>query len=286
MEVRKLGERNLTVAFLDPFYTTTHLIFGENRVYVCDTFLGPESMEEITKIIRENGHQDKPIVVFNSHADWDHVWGNCYFRDAMILAHQDCKVRMEKEWEEEMKRNQDYQRGDVIQALPTNTFEDSFLFEDDDVEFFHSSGHTIDSSSCYDRKDKVLFVGDNVESEVPHVNNLEFNVYISTLEQYLSRDWNFVVSGHDPVQSDDSLIRSNLNYLRRLKEWKVDLAKLGEAGLHVHFHTLKKLVDAIILRGVRPEIRVHFNQAISIIENQGPSENVQEYLTSFRKITD
>lgn len=55
MELHWLGERNLTVAFQEPFYTTIHLIFGNHRVYVCDTFLGPDSMIDNARIIKENG---------------------------------------------------------------------------------------------------------------------------------------------------------------------------------------------------------------------------------------
>ena len=92
MELHRIGERNLTIAFQEPFYTTVHLIFGDQRVYVCDTFLGPDSMEEIARIIKENGHQDKPIVVFNSHADWDHVWGNSKYGWVGLLLRGGSKV--------------------------------------------------------------------------------------------------------------------------------------------------------------------------------------------------
>ena len=71
-------------------------------MYVCDTFLGPDSMKDIARIIKDNGHHEKPVVVFNSHADWDHVWGNCYFEDAMIISHRECRNRMIAEWEEEL----------------------------------------------------------------------------------------------------------------------------------------------------------------------------------------
>ena len=286
MELHKLGDRNLTVAFPEPFYTTIHLIFGDHRVYVCDTFLGPDSMKEITRIIKENGHQDKPVVVFNSHADWDHVWGNCYFEDAMILAHRECKTRMGEEWEEEMKKNYESQRGEVIQTLPTITFDTNYIFEDDGVEFFHSPGHTIDSASCYDQKDRILFVGDNIESNAPYVNSLDFDTYIATLENYLNRDWTHIIPGHDPPQSNDNLIRSNLNYLKLLKEWKVDLSDLTEAGLAVHFYTLSKLVEDIIETGANFVIKSHYKDAILKLEQMESTEKIQNYLVQFQRVTD
>jgi len=284
MELYRLGERNLTVAFLEPFYTTTHLIFGDNRVYVCDTFLGPDSMKDIMKIIKDNGHQDKPIVVFNSHADWDHVWGNCYFEDAMILGHRECKIRMEKEWEDELKRNQEFKKGEVILAPPNTVFDEKYIFEDDGVEFFYSPGHTIDSASCYDKREKILFVGDNVESDLPYVNSLDFDTYISTLEDYLARDWTHLVAGHDPIQTDDALVRSNLDYLRLMKEWKVNLSVLTKKGLDVHLYTLSKLVEEIIREGIQKKTESHYMEAILILEKMEPSEKVTKYVDLFRKI--
>ena len=284
MELHKIGERNLTIAFLEPFYTTAHLIFGDNRVYVCDTFLGPDSMKDIVKIIKDNGHQDKPIVVFNSHADWDHVWGNCYFEGAMILGHRECKTRMEKEWEEELKKNQEFQRGEVILAPPNTVFDEKYIFEDDSVEFFYSPGHTVDSASCYDQREKILFVGDNVESDLPYVNSLDFDTYISTLEDYLARDWTHLVPGHDPIQTDQTLIRSNLDYLKLLKEWNVNLSTLSKKGLHVHFHTLSKLVEVIISEGIQKKAESHYMEAIRILEKMEPSEKVTKNISLFGKI--
>lgn len=284
MELHWLGERNLTIAFLEPFYTTVHLIFGNKRVYICDTFLGPDSMIDIVRIIMENGHQDKPIVVFNSHADWDHVWGNCYFEGSMILGHRECKTRMVAEWEDEIKKNQEFQRGKVILTPPTTVFDVNYFFEDDGVEFFHSPGHTIDSSSCYDHQERVLFVGDNIESNAPYVNSIDFDTYISTLEDYLSRDWTHVVPGHDPVQKDDSLILSNLEYLKLLKEWKVDMKNLTPKGLDVHLYTLSKLVDKIIAKGIQRNVRDHYMEAIEILERKKTDETVINYLNLFRRI--
>ena len=286
MELHRLGERNLTIAFLEPFYTTVHLIFCDHRVYVCDTFLGPDSMKDIAKIIKDNGHQDKPIVVFNSHADWDHVWGNCFFEDAMILSHRECKTRMVAEWEDEMKKNQESQRGTVILTPPTTVFDTNYIFEDDGIEFFHTPGHTIDSSSCYDHREKILFVGDNVESNAPYVNSLDFDTYISTLEGYLARDWTHFIPGHDPVQTDDTLIRSNLDYLKLLREWKVDMNSLTQKGLDVHLYTLSKLVKKIITAGIQSEVESHYLEAIEILERMEPDEKVTTCLNLFRKIVE
>ena len=286
MKIQKIGERNLVVAFLEPFYTTTHLIFGDNRVYVCDTFLGPEPMKEIAKIIKENGHEDKPIVVFNSHADWDHIWGNCYFKDSIILGHRLCKERIEKEGKDELNKHFEEQRGNVIMTPPTTIFDSTYFFEDDSIEFFHSPGHTIDSSSCYDHIDRILFVGDNIESDLPYVNSLDFDTYISTLKGYHDLDWTHLVPGHDPVQTDDTLVQSNLEYLRNLKEWEINLNDLSQKGLDVHLYTLSKLVDELLRVGFGTNVNNHYHDALRILEKREQSEMVRHYKGLYRRILD
>ena len=284
MNLRTLGERNLTVAFLIPFYTTTHLIFGDHRVYVCDTFIGPEPMKQISKIIRERGHQDKPIVVFNSHADWDHMWGNCFFKDATILAHHECRKRMEIEGEKWLKKFYDQRLGEVILTPPTTLFDTNYVFDDDDIEFFYSPGHTIDSASCYDRREKILFVGDNIESSAPYVNSLDFDTYISTLENYLQREWKYIVPGHDPVQDDGSLVHANIEYLKLLKDWKVDLNALTPDALDVHLYTLSKLAGNLITTGVQESTKTHYRDAIRVLEGMDPDERVRDYLALYKRV--
>jgi glyoxylase-like metal-dependent hydrolase (beta-lactamase superfamily II) len=284
MKIEKIG-RGLAVAHQDPFYVTTHLIIGEHRVYVCDTAVGPQSMDKISDIIHDQGADDKPIVVFNSHADWDHIWGNCYFKDTMILGHENCRTRIQEEAAATLKLNAAHTRGEVILTPPTVTFGTNYVFDDDKVEFFYSPGHTIDSSSCYDHKDKVLFVGDNVESDVPYVNSLDFDTYISTLQGYIDKSWEYMVCGHDPVQTDDKLVKKNLEYLLQYKEWSVDIDSITPAAQHVHLHSLTILVDELLQKAIKPEVRSHYLDAISILEEKEPNEKITEQLNKLRKVT-
>ncbi|MCO5387088.1 MAG: hypothetical protein NHB14_16405 [Desulfosporosinus sp.] len=33
----------------------------------------------------------KELLVFNSHSDWDHIWGNCVFESAEVIGHEKAK---------------------------------------------------------------------------------------------------------------------------------------------------------------------------------------------------
>ena len=42
----------------------------------------------------------REVLVVNSHADWDHPWGNNYFtgeRRATIIGHELCRARMQSQ---------------------------------------------------------------------------------------------------------------------------------------------------------------------------------------------
>jgi cyclase len=284
MQIEQLGERNITVIHERPFRTTTHLILGEKRVYVCDTFLGPEPMKEVSKVLRDRGASEKPIVVFNSHSDWDHIWGNCYFENSFIIGHMENPRRLLREGEKDLEEYGENRQGEVILRPPNMLFEKSLSFADDHVEFFYSPGHTIDSASCYDHIDQVLFVGDNVESEIPHVNRLNLDTYVLTLVGYLKRKWNVLVAGHDPVQRDNALVKNNIEYLAQFRDWELDLRSLSESALGLHLHALGKLVDEVISSSQLDEARIHYQQAIDMVKGMKQSDTTREYARQFNRV--
>lgn len=36
----------------------------------------------------------KELLVFNSHSDWDHIWGNCVFESAEVIGHEKAKKEL------------------------------------------------------------------------------------------------------------------------------------------------------------------------------------------------
>lgn len=284
MKIERIGERNITIIFEDPFPTTTHLVLGDNRTYVCDTFLGTDPMKKVAKIVQKEVKEERPVVVFNSHADWDHIWGNCYFKDSPIIGHKTSRKRIQEEGEADLERWKDNIQGEVILMPPNLLFDTRLVFADDEIEFFHTPGHTHDSSSCYDHRDRVLFVGDNVESDIPHVNDLHFDTYLATLHRYVDFEWIAMVTGHDPIQYDDKLLRSNIEYLERFKEWAVDIKTLSEKALGVHLYALAKLVDPILQQGSDERVRTHYQNAIEVLRTMERTGAVQSYIDRLSRI--
>jgi len=228
MKIQKLSERGIAFTFDDlssPEYycpTNIYAINGDKHIFLCDTYLGPEIMEKVVEHL-EKEFGKKPFVIFNSHSHWDHHWGNCYFDKAVIFSQKLTVGLIEKNGEDELKRNEKYLRGKVVLKLPEKTFDkENKEYENENVEFFHSPGHTEDSSSCYDSISKTLFVADNVEVPIPYITSSDLSVYIATMKNYLNYPAEIIIPGHGDV-SDKKLIEANLRYLESFPEVDDDM---------------------------------------------------------------
>ena len=228
-------------------------------MFVLDTFLGNDSMKIVHQLIDDEGCKGRPIVVFNSHADYDHYWGNGAFKDATIVGHEHCKERVLVEGEASLVKYVDHQRGKIELMPPNRTFQEALRFEGEDVRFFHTPGHSLDSSSCFDERDRVLFVGDNVESPIPYLNHVNFEQYIRSLELYLELDWKFIIAGHDPLMEKPDLVKENIDYLQKFKNWSLDIDSFSVTKLHRHVeHNLKAIKDELMKSEHKESAMKHF----------------------------
>ncbi|MFW9835152.1 MAG: MBL fold metallo-hydrolase [Candidatus Thorarchaeota archaeon] len=258
MKVEKIGSRGLLFPFKDPFLTNVYVIFGNERVYVLDTFLGIDSMVTVKKEIRERGFGDLPVVVFNSHGDYDHYWGNAAFEDALIIGHELCRTRVLREHEQAIQANEEQKKGEVILKAPSLVFSERLSFPNDEVTFFHTPGHTVDSSSCLDARDRVLFVGDNVETPLPYVYNTNIAQFYHTIKSYHDIDWDVMIASHAFPQLDTTLLDRNIKYLDDFQNWRVDLSSLTNGELHLHIHNIRYYEEAIPESETTPEMKKHF----------------------------
>src|SRR5260370_33241995 len=67
-----------------------YVVITERYVVVCDTMLCPKDAAVMIQMV-QGALTSRELLVVNSHADWDHVWGNKYFTGrhaAPIIAHE------------------------------------------------------------------------------------------------------------------------------------------------------------------------------------------------------
>ncbi|MHA1365628.1 MAG: MBL fold metallo-hydrolase [Candidatus Heimdallarchaeota archaeon] len=154
MKIQKIGDSGVVFSLIDelsyPDYycpANVYALNGDEHIFLSDGY-----------------------VLFNSHWHWDHLRGNNFFDDTTIISHQLTKKLIIKNNKDKSLAIEKYQQRKIV--LPNLTFTNEFSdYEKENVLFFHSPGHTEDSSSCYDSKNKVLFAGDNVEYPFPYVRD-------------------------------------------------------------------------------------------------------------------
>jgi len=195
--------------------TSVYLIDVGDKLFLCDTHVGPKSMAIVKDHINAEGLENKEIIVFNSHGDWDHIWGNCAFPDSTIIAHESCRRRIIEYGEKDLERFKDkYHDGSFGLKLPNLTFDSRLSFEDYGIEFIYAQGHTVDSAICYDKEDSVLFVGDLIEYPEPYLQYENLQEYINTLEYIKSKKADVIICGHSGIV-DDNLINENIDFIKR-----------------------------------------------------------------------
>ena len=204
MKIEKIGKRNIVFSYeLPEWNLNLHLILGERYNYIVDTGLGSESVAPIKEYLKNS---QKPIIVINTHYDWDHVWGNHCFSECSIISHRLCRGLLAEGWSAMMKEYEQYKRGDVKLCLPNLVFDSSIYFPDDRIKIFYTPGHSIDSISVFDEQDKVLNAGDNIGDtmqEIVPTLYYEKASYIESVQKYKELDVVACVSGHNDVLGKD-----------------------------------------------------------------------------------
>ena len=215
MELKKVGSRGELFTFYDlGIATNVYVIHGEKHFYIIDTYLGPDIMRTINQHLQE-AYGNKPVIVINTHSHWDHVWGNSLYSSSIIIGHKKCKEYMQLEGLKKLEKYGEYRKGDVIITYPNLTFTDRIDFEEDEVIIYHTPGHTDDSISVLDMKDRVLFAGDNLERPIPYLMSKHLSQYIHTLQDYMDTDAGIIIGGHTACE-DKRLVLHNLEYVKKI----------------------------------------------------------------------
>jgi cyclase len=257
-DISKTGSRGVVFTFDDDI--AVYLIQTDTYWFLCDTHLGPQSMEIVKQYIAEQAN-DKAVIVFNSHSDWDHIWGNCAFPGAFIIGHETCRKRMQEIGEFELASLRQQHRGNIKLVLPNVTFSDRLLFADEEIEFLYAPGHTVDSAICFDRKDSVLYVGDLVEQPIPYLDFYDLTTYIDTLEFIKSFPAKLKLSAHSGI-IDNALIERNITYITTILQGKPVDSEVYQATPDVHNFNSNNRLFLRYENMVREKLKDNFDYAV------------------------
>src|SRR4051812_36043659 len=156
----------------------TFAIRTTRLLVVVDTMSTPADARLLRAAI-EPDLEGRTLVVVDTHADYDHAWGNQVFADAPIIGHAVCGARLRgaaafedlERWKAEMPGRFD----EVEPTPPSILFGDAGLVLDGGdltIELIPTPGHTDDHASLYLPELDLVLAGDAAEVPFPHVHSL------------------------------------------------------------------------------------------------------------------
>ncbi len=201
-----------------------YIVITDHYFVVLDTLLCPEDVAAMIQSI-SSGLPGRSILCINSHADWDHAWGNCYFtgeNTAPIIAHDHCYVRMHSI--EAQKELHAFQQliptfKNVFLSPPTLTFNQALTIHDSNltIELLHAPGHHFDQIVAWIPNIRLLLAFDAVEYPVPLIESAHCAPFMfTTLERLIALQPQRVLCSHGKTSSPDQ-IKQNLAYIREIE---------------------------------------------------------------------
>lgn len=206
----------------------SYLIKTERFVLVYDTLLGPKSGSFLRQAALSFG-ESRPLFVVNSHADWDHYFGNMVFPEP-ILGTQAMVERVtrgvgEKELAQKQAEHPScYETVRLVPpsiAVPGNV---TLHGGDLTIDLLLTKGHRPDHLSLFIPEIATLFPGDCVEDPIPLVDE-DSDETSHTIEElrrslrsFLKLEPAWVLANHAKPEPGVARIQSNLKYLEDLIE--------------------------------------------------------------------
>ncbi|GGG13701.1 hypothetical protein GCM10010924_48530 [Rhizobium wenxiniae] len=189
-----------------------------------DTLATPALCRQALGLLAEH-MAARPLLVINSHMDWDHFWGNAALdRGVPIIAHATASDRLRqptaRKTLEEKKRKRRFQ--DVEIFAPTMTFTGEIMTVhggDLTLELIHTPGHTPDHVAVWIPELRTCLAVDAVEFPIPEVwssDPADLRALCASLTRIRDLQADYVVLAHGQSAAP-AVVDANLRYFARLR---------------------------------------------------------------------
>ena len=211
-----------------------YLVAGPERAMLIDTGFGVGDLKALVR--RLIG--DMPLIVVNTHAHFDHAYGNCQFD--RVYCHEYEVPRMESKqdphiWDYLFDKDgrciwTDFDRADIV---PFKRYEivpcpDHHIFDlggGYEIELILTGGHTPGHAMYLDKQNRILFAGDDAcvgavgigaQPGEPHWEQATVTGLRNALEALVLRDNEFdgIFPGHGPVDTGTVVLNNVLEACR------------------------------------------------------------------------
>ena len=200
------------------------IVLTERYAVVVDTLINTSTATALLEIAREHMGR-RQLLAINTHADWDHAWGNHAFAGPQaaaqvpIIASRRCAARLRsREARAKLARMRAAEPGrfdDVELTPPTILFEESLAIAGGDLtlQLFATPGHQPDHIAVYIPQIATLLAGDAAELPFPFV---ESAATIPQIRESIARmealDPGTALYCHAPVSAGPDVLKQNRAY--------------------------------------------------------------------------
>ena len=196
--------------------TNAGFIIGDKGVLVIDSLRVPSFARDLIQDVRHV--TSKPVqYVIDTHAHWDHAWGNEEFPEAVIIGHENCyremvDVEWNQDWRDKVVAANDpwSEEAGLVKITPPNlTFETSMRLYFGGREIilrYFGKAHTSGDIFIHLPADKIVFTGDVAQDGgVPYFADSYPDEWPDTADRLVELPVERFVSGHGPVGNHEAL---------------------------------------------------------------------------------
>ena len=245
---------DVLVATSRVWQTTCTIVRSGDECFVVDSPVFPDELEVLPAVLEHAGFTLSGLLA--THADWDHLLGRLAFPGAALGVAETTAARLTAEpgaaarglraFDDEhyLDRPEPLSLGQV-QALPVPGH---CAIGDEELELHPADGHTADGMAVWIGWARVLVCGDYLSPvEVPMLSEGgSRDAYIATLRRLepLVAGASYVVPGHGAVLDGTraaAILREDLNYLAKLPDAELPIARRGEAQRQIHAANVQRV---------------------------------------------
>jgi glyoxylase-like metal-dependent hydrolase (beta-lactamase superfamily II) len=207
------------------------IVVSQRYVVIVDTVINPQTAAGVLEIAREHLGGGRQLLVVNTHADFDHCWGNQLFAGAApaypapIIAHRRCAEQFRSPeaapYLAQMQASEPELYAEVILTPPTLLFEDELVIDGGDLtlRLFPTFGHAPDHIALHIPEISTLWAADAAEIPFPFARSLDG---LPALRQSLARlaaiPAEVALYCHAPTTIGPALLRHNIAYFDTLEQ--------------------------------------------------------------------
>ena len=208
-----------------------YVVVSARYVVLVDTLINPRTASALLDLARERLTRNRQLLVVNTHADWDHCWGNQLFagpdavHPAPIIATRRCAEQFRAPEAapllQEMQEREPARFGDVRYAPPTILFDERLAIDGGDLtlELFATPGHSPDHLAISIPEIRTLLAGDAAEAPFPFARSAATLPELrDSLARMAALEPAVALFCHAPVTAGPALLRDNIAYFDTLEE--------------------------------------------------------------------